>query len=84
MFLVTGGTAVIFVYYQNGENLAKSRSSARLALESVHQFYSIRFYIDVGTFASRSGPTFKKIAFNFRYVTLCTFRSLIVGIFEKS
>ena len=30
------------------------------------------------------GPTFEKIAFTFRYVTLCTFRSLVGGIFEKS
>ena len=89
MFLVTGGTAVIFVYHQNGENLAKSWSSARRALESAHKFYSIRFYIDVITFELslirfRSGPTFEKIAFNFGHVTLCTFRSLTEGIFEKS
>ena len=35
-------------------------------------------------FVSRSGPTFEKIAFNFRYVTLCTFRSLVGGILENS
>ena len=44
------GTAVIFVYHQNGENLAKSWSSVRRALESAHKFYSIGFYIDVSTF----------------------------------
>ena len=44
------GTAVIFVYHQNGENLAKSWSSVRRALESAHKFYSICFYIDVSTF----------------------------------
>ena len=50
MFLVTGGTAVIFIYNQNGKYLAKSWSSAPRALESAHKFYSIRFYIDVSTF----------------------------------
>ena len=50
MFLVTGRTAVIFVYYQNGENLAKSWSSARRALDSAHKLYSIHFYIDLSTF----------------------------------
>ena len=50
MFLVTGGTAVIFVYHQNVENLAKSWSSVRRALEGAHKFYPILFYIDVSTF----------------------------------
>ena len=49
-FFGYSGTAVIFVYHQNGENLAKSWSSAQRALESAHKFYSIRFYIDVSTF----------------------------------
>jgi len=31
----------------------------------------------------RSGPTFRKIAFNYRYVTHRTFRSSAEGIFEK-
>ena len=34
-------------------------------------------------FISRSGPTFEKIAFNFRHVTLCTFRSLVGGSLEN-
>ena len=29
------------------------------------------------SFVSSSGPTFEKIAFNFRYVTLCTFQCLV-------
>ena len=33
---------------------------------------------------SRLGPTFEKIAFNFRHVTLRTFRSLVGGILENS
>ena len=35
-------------------------------------------------FVSRLGPTFEKIAFNFRHVTLRTFRSLVGGILENS
>ena len=50
MSLVTGETALISVYHQNGENLANSWSSARRAVESAHKFYSILFYIDVTTF----------------------------------
>ena len=42
--------AIIFVYHQNGEYLAKSWSSAWRAVESAHKFYSICFYIDVSTF----------------------------------
>ena len=42
MFLVTGGTALISVYHQNGENLAKSWSSAPRAVESAHKFYSVK------------------------------------------
>ena len=88
MFLVTGGTALIFVYHQNGKNLAKSWSSARRARESAHKFYSIRFYIDVSTFELslirfKIRPPFEKIAFNFRYVTLCTFRSLVGCMLES-
>ena len=48
--LVTGGTAVIFVYHQNSEYLANLRSSVRRAWKSTHKFSSIRFYINVGTF----------------------------------
>ena len=44
------GTAVIFVYYQNGKYLANSWSSARRAVENTHKFYSIHFYINVSTF----------------------------------
>ena len=89
MFLVTGGIAVIFFYHQNGENLAKLWSSARRAVESAHKFYSILFYVDVSTFELLlihfwSSPTLEKIAFNFRYVTICTFRSLVGGILENS
>lgn len=36
------------------------------------------------SFVSRSGPTFEKIAFNFRHVTLCTFQCLVWGILENS
>ena len=50
VFLVTGATAVIFVYHQNDEYLANSWSSVRRAVESAHKFYSLRFYIDVSTF----------------------------------
>ena len=35
-------------------------------------------------FVSGLGPTFEKIAFNFRHVTLRTFRSLVGGILENS
>ena len=35
-------------------------------------------------FVSRLGPTFEKKAFNFRYVTLCTFRCFVGGILENS
>ena len=35
-------------------------------------------------FVSRLGPKFERIAFNFRYVTLCTFRSLAGGNLENS
>ena len=48
----------------------------------------LSFYSDVSTFklsfVSRSGLTFEKIAFNFRYVTLCTFWSLVGGNLENS
>ena len=44
------GTAVIFVYHQNGKYLENSRSSARHAVESAHKFSSILFYIDVSSF----------------------------------
>ena len=87
MFLVTGGTAVIFVYNQNGENLAKSGSSARRARRANFILYVsslMLVLLSYHWFVSRSGPTFEKIAFNFRYVTLCTFRSLVGDIFEKS
>ena len=47
-------------------------STVMLALLSYHGF------------VSRSGPTFEKIAFNFRYVTLFTLRSLVAGILENS
>ena len=50
MFLVRGGTALIFVYHENGENLEKSWISARRAVKSAHKFYSILFYINVSTF----------------------------------
>ena len=66
----------------------------RGALRSAHWRVPTNFILYVSTlmlvllsyhwFFSGSGPTFEKIAFNFRYVTLCTFRSLVVGIFEKS
>ena len=49
-FLVTHGTAVLYVYHQNGEYFTKLWSSVRRAVESAHKFYSVRFYIDVGTF----------------------------------
>ena len=49
-FLVTQGTAVLYVYHQNGEYLTKLWSSVRRAVESAHKFYFVRFYIDVGTF----------------------------------
>ena len=35
-------------------------------------------------FVSRLGPTFEKIAFNFRHVTLSTLRSLVGRILENS
>ena len=46
-------------------------STLMLVLLSYHCFVSI------------SGPTFEKIAFNFRHVTLCTFWSLVGGILEN-
>jgi len=49
-FLVTHGTAVLYVYHQNGKYLIKLWSSVRRAVESTHKFYSVRFYIDVSTF----------------------------------
>ena len=48
--LVTGAPVFIFVYNQNGKNLANSWSSVRRAVESAHKFYSINFYSDVSTF----------------------------------
>ena len=50
MFLVTHGTAVLYVYHQNDEYLTKLWSSVRRAVESAHKFYFVRFYIDVSTF----------------------------------
>ena len=50
LFRLQSGTAVIFVYHQNGNYLANSWSSARRTLEGAHKFYSICFYIDVSTF----------------------------------
>jgi len=35
-------------------------------------------------FISRLGPTSEKKAFNFRHVTLRTFRSLVAGVLENS
>ena len=49
-FLVTHGTAVLYVYHQNGEYLIKLWSSLRRAVESAYKFYSVRFYIDASTF----------------------------------
>ena len=49
-FWLQVGAPLVFVYYQKGENLAKSGSSARHVLESAHKFYSIRFFIGVSTF----------------------------------
>ena len=64
------------------------------ALYGAHWRVPTNFILQVSTlmlallsyhwFVSRSGPTFEKIAFNFRYVTLCTFQSLVGGILEKS
>ena len=64
----------------------------RGALHSAHWRVPPNFILYVSTlmlvllsyhwFVSRSGPTFEKIAFNFRYVTLCTLRSLVGGILE--
>ena len=66
----------------------------RGALHGAHWTVPTNFILYISTlilvllsyhcFVSRSGPTFEKIAFNFTYVTLCTFRSLMGGIFEKS
>ena len=66
----------------------------RGALQSVHWRVPTNFILYVSTlmlvllsyhwFVSRSGPTFDKIAFNFRYVTLFTFRSLVGGTLENS
>ena len=47
-------------------------------------FILILVLLNYHRFISRSGPTFEKIAFNFRYVTLRTFRSLVGGILENS
>ena len=65
----------------------------RGALHGAHWRVPTNFILYVSTlmlvllsyhlFVSRSGPTFEKIAFNFRYVTLCTFRSLVGGILEN-
>ena len=89
-FLVTSATAVIFVYHQEMANIWQIRgawygaqwrvptnfilyvSTLMLVLLSYHRF------------VSGLGPTFEKIAFNFRHVTLRTFRSLVGGILENS
>ena len=65
----------------------------RRALHGAHWRVPTNFILYVSTlmlvllsyhlFVSRPGPTFEKIAFNFRYVTLCTFRSLVGGILEN-
>jgi len=81
---------VIFVYHQNGEYLANSWSSVRHAVESAHKSFILYVFtlmlvlLSYNRFISRLGPTFEKIAFNFRHVTLRTFRSLVGGILENS
>ena len=89
MFLVTGGMALIFVYHQKAK-IWQNRG----ALYGVQGRVPTNFILYVSTlmlvllsyhwFVSRSGPTFEKIAFNFRYVTLCTVRSLVGRILENS
>ena len=77
---------VIFVYHQNGEYLANSYGAQwRVPTNCILYVFTLMLVLlSYNRFISRLGPTFEKIAFNFRHVTLRTFRSLVGGILENS
>ena len=89
-FLAARATAIIFVYHKKGEYLVNSWSSVRRAVQLevptnfiLYVFTLMLVLLSYHRCVSRFGPTFDKIAFNFRHVTLRIFRSLIEGILHS-